>query len=841
MATYKHIRSNVDSKRPTTSLADGQVAINTNAASPGVFFKDSAGTGIVKVGPVHVGTTAPNSTPGAGGSTGNSTGEQWLDTSLTPAQLKVWNGSAWVGVVADELPVSKLQDGAAYQLLHTDSAGTGVEWTSNIDIPGTLDVTGAATFDSTINGLRVGRGAGAVSTNIAVGATALNANTTGADNTAVGYRALLSNTTGYTNQAFGYEALKANTVGAQNSSFGAYALKTCTAGNYNTAVGYEALKTISTGNSSTAVGVTALKMCTGTNNIGIGYEAGVSLTTGSNNTIIGGIAGTAGLSDTVIIGAGTTERLRIDSSGNVGINESSPDRTLHVRKDGDYALKVGGESGAAFYLELGQAGASASPGINYVGPSASLRFLNNGSDVARFDSSGRFGIGTSSPAHNLDISPASGAAELKIAGAEGEEASIRLYADQGDDSADIKRLLTDTSGNFKIQHYSGSSFVDSMVIDSSGNVGIGTSSPSDTLHLNGATGYGLKIADSSSHIGVYRTHSDGAILKTASNHALLFGTNDTERMRIDSSGNVLIGGTTPATADIALNANGNITTAGYIYGNGSGSYLVIERTGATGSTSVAEFGGDTVTTRFTADGSITAAGQVTSTNSSYGFTSNATSFPFTAESTLGNGGKAFYAKHTGTSSSSRYLFYGENNAGEVFRAASDGSITCAGTVTANGTVLTSDQRFKENITPANPQLADIEALGAQLKNFNWNADAPSSNDTRQLGLIAQDAETVCPGIVKTIARTKQGAELTPELVVPAVYETRTVPAVLDEEGEVVEAETTEQVLVTEEQVTPATYEELDDSYKGISHDALIMKLLGAVAELSAEVAALKAG
>ena len=149
MATYKHIRSSTGNKRPTTSLADGQIAINTNVASPGVFFKDSAGTGIVKVGPVHVGTTAPNSTPGAGGSTGNSTGEQWLDTSLTPAQLKVWNGSAWVGVVADELPVSKLQDGAAYQLLHTDSAGTGVEWTDNIDIPGTLDVTGAATFDST--------------------------------------------------------------------------------------------------------------------------------------------------------------------------------------------------------------------------------------------------------------------------------------------------------------------------------------------------------------------------------------------------------------------------------------------------------------------------------------------------------------------------------------------------------------------------------------------------------------------------------------------------------------------------------------------------------------------
>jgi hypothetical protein len=50
-----------------------------------------------------------------------------------------------------EIAVSKLADGNARQLLQTDSAGAGVEWTSNVDIPGTLDVTGATRLDSTLS------------------------------------------------------------------------------------------------------------------------------------------------------------------------------------------------------------------------------------------------------------------------------------------------------------------------------------------------------------------------------------------------------------------------------------------------------------------------------------------------------------------------------------------------------------------------------------------------------------------------------------------------------------------------------------------------------------------
>jgi hypothetical protein len=66
---------------------------------------------------------------------------------------------------------------------------------------------------------------------------------------------------------------------------------------------------------------------------------------------------------------------------------------------------------------------------------------------------------------------------------------------------------------------------------------------------------------------------------------------------------------------------------------------------------------------------------------------------------------------------------------------------------------------KENITPANPQLADVVALGKLLKNYDWNEDAPLNEEIRsqrQLGLIAQEAEKVSPGLVKTIKRTKQG-------------------------------------------------------------------------------------
>jgi hypothetical protein len=75
----------------------------------------------------------------------------WTALSYTPWSLVPAFPITDVSIASNaEIAVSKLADGAARQLLQTDAAGTGVEWASNIDVPGTFDVTGAATFDNNV-------------------------------------------------------------------------------------------------------------------------------------------------------------------------------------------------------------------------------------------------------------------------------------------------------------------------------------------------------------------------------------------------------------------------------------------------------------------------------------------------------------------------------------------------------------------------------------------------------------------------------------------------------------------------------------------------------------------
>lgn len=85
-------RSGTADKRPDpTSMALGELDLNYDAVTGGVFYKDSNGD-VVKVGSAQVSATAPNVTPV--GSAGNSTGEFWYDTANSA--LKMWDGTDWI-------------------------------------------------------------------------------------------------------------------------------------------------------------------------------------------------------------------------------------------------------------------------------------------------------------------------------------------------------------------------------------------------------------------------------------------------------------------------------------------------------------------------------------------------------------------------------------------------------------------------------------------------------------------------------------------------------------------------------------------------------------------------
>ena len=147
----QHLRSSTAHKRPNPSaMADGQLAINTETSSPGLFFKDSSG-GLVKAGPVHVGATAPNVSPASGGQSGNSTGELWLDTG--DVLLKTWDGSAWVGAGVggpNSVTSAMIVDGTIVNADINASAAIGLGKLATGALPSGITVASANIVDGTI-------------------------------------------------------------------------------------------------------------------------------------------------------------------------------------------------------------------------------------------------------------------------------------------------------------------------------------------------------------------------------------------------------------------------------------------------------------------------------------------------------------------------------------------------------------------------------------------------------------------------------------------------------------------------------------------------------------------
>ena len=170
-----------------------------------------------------------------------------------------------------------------------------------LDVGGTFRATGTATFDSTVNGLEINTTA---TSNIGLGATAVDSITTGDYNVGVGDNALTANTTGSNNVGIGRNALAYNTDGSSNTGVGSAALWVVNGGNgntgigeasagqttsgfHNTAAGFTSLAQNTTGQKNTAIGGYALQNSTGNYNTALGYQAGDNITSGSSNIIIG--------------------------------------------------------------------------------------------------------------------------------------------------------------------------------------------------------------------------------------------------------------------------------------------------------------------------------------------------------------------------------------------------------------------------------------------------------------------------------------------------------------------------------------------------------------------------
>jgi hypothetical protein len=183
-----------------------------------------------------------------------------------------------------------------------------------------------ANSDALVYGLTVGRGGGAVSSNTAVGASALAANAAGGtNNVAVGLNALAVNTIGVSNTALGRQTLAQNLAQSSNTAVG-HLSQSKSGGSENTSVGVSSLDT-NTGIRCVAVGVNALQANTGNNCIAVGYNA-LDNNTGDANVAVGFSA----------MGAAVT------GASNVAVGSGA----LAANTAGSFSVAVGGSAlGAA--------------------------------------------------------------------------------------------------------------------------------------------------------------------------------------------------------------------------------------------------------------------------------------------------------------------------------------------------------------------------------------------------------------------------------------------------------------------------------------------------------------
>jgi hypothetical protein len=294
-----------------------------------------------------------------------------------------------------------------------------------------------------------------------------------------------------------------------------------------------------------------------------GYLSTVSLTanvTGTLPVANGGLGVTSLTSGYLVKGNGTSAAsasIVYDNGTNVGIGTNSPLSKFHVNgaaaggaitafvtntdatgftstSFGDGASTKGQIwAGNASYASFGGAGS-----MNYSANSGPHVWYTNYSERMRINSAGDVGIGTSAPAGKFHIVTGTNDS-LLFRGPVSLGTGGSIFAVNAANSA-IAPM----------------EFAASVFYFNAGNVGIGTTSPSALLQLNKASGAAdLRLSVGGTlYTNIYASSSDVNILGITA-IPLILGTNNTERMRILSGGDVGIGTSTPATK---LEVNGGL-------------------------------------------------------------------------------------------------------------------------------------------------------------------------------------------------------------------------------------------------------------------------------------------